>query len=61
MKEWISVKEKLPPHDTEVKVKIFLLWKTWGHAWYLHNYFIRKGENITRWVTHWMPLRRIKK
>ncbi len=53
---WINVKEQLPPNDTHVKVQIFLLWRTQARALYVNKYFVRKGEDITPWVTHWKLL-----
>jgi hypothetical protein len=53
---WINVKNYLPLNDTEVYVQIFLLWRIRRRALYLNKYFIMKGENITKWVTHWRPL-----
>ena len=57
--KWISVKDQLPDDNTFVKVKMRILFisvKTALTALYFKKYFNIKGENATRWVTHWMPL-----
>lgn len=56
MNEWISVKSALPLNDSFVMVKIFVLWKSEKDAFFSNKYFVHKGENISKWVTHWMPL-----
>jgi hypothetical protein len=56
MTKWISVKDGLPPEDTIVKIKMTLLFTTVKESLYLKKYFNFKGENITKWVTHWMLL-----
>lgn len=53
---WVNVKDRLPTNDTYVTVKMRILWKTQKSAIYINKYFVRKGENITKWVTHWKPL-----
>lgn len=53
--KWISVKEGLPSEGEIVKVKIRILFKSEKYAMYVKKYFVNQGENITRWVTHWMP------
>jgi hypothetical protein len=55
MSQWINVRHALPLNDTEVTVKMLLLWRTQKQAWFLKNYFNCQGENITKWVTHWKP------
>lgn len=56
MSEWISVKESLPKEGEIVKVKIHILFKSEKYAMYIKKYFVNEGENITPWVTHWMPV-----
>lgn len=56
MNEWISIKHALPINDSFVKVKMLLLFPTEKQCLFIKKYFIHKGENITKWVTHWMPL-----
>jgi hypothetical protein len=51
--KWMNVKDKLPPNDTEVQVKVLILWPTKIDGLYIDKYFIVKEENITKWVTHW--------
>ena len=53
MSEWISVKKKLPPEDSFVKVKFCILFSVEKEALYCKKYFISRGENITRWVQYW--------
>lgn len=63
MSEWISVKDKMPPRDTDVLVFI------WGGCsvgrfdkgpdgletrWEFEDYYLYKDEMNA--VTHWMPL-----
>lgn len=54
--KWISVKDKLPKEDEIVKIKMTILFTTIKESLYLKKYFNVKGENVTKWVTHWMPL-----
>lgn len=59
MNEWISVKEKLPDENSLVTIKMKILFidtRSTMKALYLKKYFNLKGENVTRWVTHWRPL-----
>lgn len=53
MSEWISVKELTPSEGEIVKVKMHILFHTEKEAMYLKKYFVNRGENITKWVTHW--------
>lgn len=55
MSEWISVKEKLPDGNTYVQVKIRILFNNKKDCLYINDYFVHRGENITKWVTHWKP------
>ncbi len=55
MSEWISVKKALPLNETFIKVKSCILFRSTYDAFFINKYFIRQGENITNWVTHWMP------
>lgn len=52
---WISIKDKLPSEGEFVKVKMLILFTSEEEALYLKKYFVRKGEDITKWVTHWKP------
>lgn len=57
--EWISVKERLPEEDTIVSVRLHILFidtRANIRALYLKKYFNVKGENVTKWVTHWKPI-----
>jgi len=56
MSEWINVKKELPKDGEFVKFKVLFLFKSKMEALYVKKYFVRKGKNITKWVTHWMPL-----
>jgi Protein of unknown function (DUF551) len=59
MIEWINVKEKLPDEGSYVyvKMKVYLILTKSKNikALYLKKYFNVKGENVTKWVTHWRP------
>ncbi len=52
---WVSVKEALPNDGDFVKVKIKILYESQREAMYVKKYFVIKGENVTKWVTHWQP------
>ena len=54
MKKWIDPKKQLPPEDTEVLVQTGLFFKTRKYALFVESRFIHKGQDITRWVTHWI-------
>jgi hypothetical protein len=56
--KWISVKKRLPSENEIVKVKMRILFRTHKEqeAIYIKKYFVNEGKNITRWVSHWMPL-----
>jgi hypothetical protein len=53
MNHWIDAKKCLPLNDTFVKVKVFILWRTEKECLFINNYFVLRGENITKWITHW--------
>lgn len=55
MTQWISVNKCLPLNDTFVKAKMCLL-PSEMELLFLNEYFIARGENVTKWVSHWMPL-----
>lgn len=58
--DWISVKERLPEEDQIVKLKMCILFieiKTKNvRALYLKKRFNVRGEDVTKWVTHWKPI-----
>jgi len=57
MPNWINVSKQLPKEDefVKVKVRICILFKEEKEALYCCGVFNCKGENISKWVTHWMP------
>jgi hypothetical protein len=61
MSEWISVKKALPLNDSYVKCKVCILYRTIKDCLFIKGYFVHKGENITRWVTAWIPNRQENK
>lgn len=56
MNQWINVESCLPLNDTIVKVKMCLLYWTEEEALFIKKYFVIQGENVTQWVTDWMPI-----
>ncbi len=55
--DWISIKDEKPCNGqfTKVRVRTCILWKDEKEAYYVNGYFSYKGEDITKWVTHWQP------
>ena len=61
MNKWINVKDALPLDGTIVKIKMCILFWTEKEVIFVRKYFVHQGENITRWVTEWMPLPELPK
>lgn len=55
---WFSVKESLPNDGDFVRVKIKILYESEREAMYVKKYFVIKGEDVTKWVTHWKPYKK---
>jgi len=56
MTQWISVHSALPLQGSFVSVKIHCLFSAQVDCYFVKKYFVVCGENISKWVTHWMPL-----
>lgn len=57
--EWISVKTKLPDNASPILVWQKMLFGQIKTAFFIENEFhscAYNHDNITKWVTHWMPL-----
>lgn len=62
MSEWISVNERLPSINTEIKYSLYLaIHKDWDHQCRIlmfdneESAFTRDGGDVQK-ITHWMPL-----
>lgn len=57
MSEWISIKNSLPLNDSFVRVKILCLFPAETNCLFIDKHFVNESsEDLTSWVTHWMPL-----
>lgn len=56
MNKWINVKKCMPLNDLYVRCKVQILFESEKECIFIKKYFVHQGENLTKWVSHWMPL-----